>query len=74
MICEGEIAHPENEDEPILHVGDRLRVTTLAGSEPNEMTLRIIGIAKESGQTMGTSPDSMIIIPVRTSEQFFDSS
>ena len=68
------IAHPENEDEPILHVGDRLRVTTLAGSEPNEMTLRIIGIAKESGQTMGTSPDSMIIIPVRTSEQFFDSS
>jgi putative ABC transport system permease protein len=68
------IAHPDGEDEPVLHVGGRLKVSTLAGSEPNEMTLRIIGIIKETGMTMGTSPDTMIIVPIRTSEQFFDSS
>jgi putative ABC transport system permease protein len=55
-------------------VGDRLKLSTIETSEPKEMTLRIIGITKESGMTMGMSPDEMIIIPVRTSEQFFESS
>jgi putative ABC transport system permease protein len=73
-IIGAKIAHPDSEDEPILQVGDRVKITTLAGSESKEMTLRIIGVTKESGQTMGVNPDDMIIIPVRTSEQFLGSS
>ena len=45
-IIGAKIAHPDSEDNPILHVGDRLKITTLAGSESKEMTLRIIGITK----------------------------
>jgi putative ABC transport system permease protein len=73
-IIGSKIAHPDNEEEPILQVGDRLKLSTIDTSEPKEITLRIIGITKESGMTMGMSPDEMIIIPVRTSEQFFESS
>ena len=73
-IIGSKIAQPEGEEEPILQVGDRLKLTTIGTSEPKELTLRIIGIIKESGMTMGMSPDEMIVIPVRTSEQFFETS
>jgi putative ABC transport system permease protein len=72
-IIGSKISHPDNEEEPILQVGDRLKLTAIESSEPREITLRIIGITKESGMTMGMSPDEMIIIPLRTSEQLFDS-
>ncbi|EMR73939.1 ABC-type antimicrobial peptide transport system, permease component [Thaumarchaeota archaeon SCGC AB-539-E09] len=73
-VIGSKVAHPDNEEEPILRVGDRLKVTTVGTTELKEMTLRIIGVSKESGQTMGVSPDNMIMIPLRTSEQFFESS
>jgi len=71
-IIGAKVAHPEGEEEPILTVGDRLKITSLGTSESKELSLRIIGITKESGMTMGVNPDDMIIIPVRTSEQFFE--
>ncbi len=68
------VAHPDNEAEPILNVGDRIKISALGTTEPKEITLRIIGITKTSGMSMGMSPDDMIMIPVRTSEQLFESS
>jgi len=67
------IAKPDNEDKPVLEVGDRLIIKTIGEKQDRELTLRIVGIVKESGTTMGVSPDDMIVIPIRTSEQFFDS-
>ncbi len=67
------IAKPDNKDKPVLEVGDRLIIKTIGEKQDNELTLRIVGIVKESGTTMGVSPDDMIVIPIRTSEQFFDS-
>src|SRR4030042_83312 len=72
-IIGANVAHPEGDEEPVLRVGDRLKITALGTSEPKETTLRIIGITKESGMTMGVNPDDMIMIPVMTSEQFFGS-
>jgi putative ABC transport system permease protein len=73
-IIGSNVAHPDTEDEPILSVGDRLKITTLGTFEPHEITLRIIGITKDSGMSMSMSPDDMIMIPIRTSEQLFESS
>jgi putative ABC transport system permease protein len=73
-IIGSNVAHPDNEAEPILSVGDRLKISTLGTSEPHEITLRIIGITKNTGMSMGMSPDDMIMIPLRTSEQLFENS
>ncbi len=72
-IIGSNIAKPDDEDKPILQVGDRLVIKTIGTKQERELTLRIVGIGKESGTTMGVSPDDMIVIPIRTSEQFFDS-
>ena len=64
------VAHPDSETEPILEVGDRLKITTI-GAESNEITLRIIGITEDSGMSMSMSPDDAIMIPLRTSEILF---
>jgi putative ABC transport system permease protein len=71
-IIGSNVAHPDYEAKPILSVGDRLKISTLGTSEPNEITLRIIGITKDSGMSMAMNPDEMIMIPVRTSEQLFE--
>jgi putative ABC transport system permease protein len=72
-IIGSNIAKPDSEDKPVLQVGDRLVIKTIGTKLERELTLRIVGIGKESGTTMGVSPDDMIVIPIRTSEQFFDS-
>jgi putative ABC transport system permease protein len=73
VIIGQNIAKPNSEDKSVLQVGDRLIIKTIGEKQDRELTLRIVGIAKESGTTMGVSPDDMIVIPIRTSEQFFDS-
>ncbi len=73
-IIGSNVAQPDKGAEPILSVGDRIKISTLGTSEPHEITLRIIGITKESGMSMAMSPDDMIMIPVRTSEQLFENS
>ena len=68
------VAFPDTELEPILEVGDRLKITTVGASEPKEITLRIIGITEDSGMSMAMSPDDAIMIPLRTSELLFENS
>ena len=71
-IIGSKVAHPSGEDEPILKVGDRLRIKTLGAPQEREMTVRVVGIMKERGSMLGVNPDEMIMIPLRTSEQLFD--
>lgn len=68
------VAFPDTALEPILEVGDRLKITTIGANEPEEITLRIIGITEDSGMSMSMSPDDAILIPLRTSELLFGNS
>jgi len=71
-IIGAKVAHPSGEDEPVLYVGDRLRIKTMGLPQEKEMTVRIVGVMKERGSIMGVNPDEMILLPIRTSEQLFD--
>jgi putative ABC transport system permease protein len=66
-----DVFQPPTEDEPILRLGDRLRVTTSVGGVDKELTLRIVGVLKKTGGSFGSS-DSVILIPLKTYEQFFE--
>ena len=68
------VAFPDTELEPILEVGDRLKISTIGATESKEITLRIIGITEDSGMSMAMSPDDAIMIPLRTSELLFGNS
>jgi len=72
-IIGAKVAHPSGEEEPILQVGDRLRITALGFLPEKEMTVRVVGVMKERGSILGVNPDDMIMLPIRTSEQLFDS-
>ena len=65
------IANPLGSEQSVLKIGDRIKVTANVRGVQKEMTLRIIGVIKESG-TVFQSSDSMILIPIRTYEQFFE--
>ena len=65
------IANPLGSEQSVLKIGDRIKVTANVRGVQKEMTLRIIGVLKESG-TVFQSSDSMILIPIRTYEQFFE--
>ena len=66
-----DVFQPPDEDEPILRLGDRVRVTTRVGGVDKELTLRIVGVLKKTGGSFGSS-DSMVLIPLKTYEQFFE--
>jgi len=66
------LAQPPQEDEPILEVGDRIKVKADVDGEDRVMTLRIVGVLEETGGSFGFSQDDVIFIPLRTYEQFFD--
>lgn len=67
------VAQPKDEDMPILEVGDRIQLTTTVNGVVKEVTLRIIGVLKQTGGSF-SQIDSLIIIPQQTYEQIFETS
>ncbi len=67
------VAQPKDEDLPILEVGDRIQLTTTVNGVVKEITLRIIGVLKQTGGSFSQT-DSLIIIPQQTYEQIFETS
>ncbi len=65
------IAQPDPEDDPIFEVGDRIKIYSEVDGVEKELTLRVIGVMKETGGSFGTS-DTAVYIPLRTHEQFFE--
>jgi len=74
IIIGSKIAQPDGESEPILRVGDRIKIVTFGVVPEQEMTFRIVGIMKSSGGMEQMNPDTMVLIPIRVCEQLFDSS
>ena len=73
IIIGSKIAQPDGESEPILRVGDRIKIVTFGVVPEREMTFRIVGIMKSSGGMEQMNPDTMVLIPIRVCEQLFDS-
>jgi len=72
VLVGNNLAFPPSEDKQIIEVGDRVKIRTLGVAEEKEITLRVIGISAENGGIFGINPDDLMIIPLRTVEQLFD--
>jgi len=66
------VAHPTDEEEPILGVGDRIKLAVKVRGEHKEITLRVVGVLAEHGTMFGLDVDNMIGIPFRTYDQLFE--
>jgi len=65
------VVQPPSEDNPVLSLGDRIKVSANVNGVDKEMTLRIVGVLKKTGGSFGSS-DSVVLIPLKTYEQFFE--
>ncbi len=66
------VAQPTDEDEKIISIGDRIKMSVRVRGETKEITLRIIGILEEHGTMFGLDVDNAIGIPFRTYDQLFE--
>jgi len=66
------VAHPTDEEEPILGVGDRIKLAVKVRGEHKEITIRVIGVLAEHGTMFGLDVDNVIGIPFRTYDQLFE--
>ncbi|MFQ6052931.1 MAG: ABC transporter permease, partial [Candidatus Bathyarchaeia archaeon] len=48
------VAKPRDEDEPIIDVGDRIRLRVRVEGEDREMMFRVVGVMEEVGGTFGS--------------------
>ena len=72
VIVGSNIAQPLDLDEPIVELGDRIKITATVNEVEKELTLRVIGILKETGSSFGANLDDSIAIPLSTAQQFFE--
>ncbi len=66
------VAHPNDEEEPILGVGDRIKLSVNVRGEEKEITLRVVGMLEEHGTMFGLDVDNVIGIPFRTYDQLYE--
>ncbi len=66
------LALPPNEEEAVLDVGDRIKLTVRVRGESKEITLRVIGVLEEHGTMFGINVDDALVIPFRTYDQLFE--
>ena len=66
------VAHPLDLDDPIIDLGDRIKIKANVDGVEKELTVRVICILKESGSGFGADLDNSITIPLNTAQQFFE--
>ncbi len=64
------VAVPDLDGEPLVEVGDRIKLTADVNAEEKVLTVRVVGILAETGGFMAS--DSDFFIPLKTVEQFFE--
>jgi len=72
VVIGANIAQPLDEDEPILEVGDRLKVKAKVNGVEKELSLRVVGVYGRTGGSFGADLDNSIGIPLRTAQQFWE--
>lgn len=71
-VIGAKVAHPDDEDEPIFEVGDRINLKVRVEGEERKMMFRVVGIFKEMGGSFGSDEDTSIVIPLRVCQQLYD--
>lgn len=72
VIVGANIAHPRDLDEPIIDLGDRIKITARVEGEEKQLTLRVIGILEETGGNVGANLDDALSIPLHTAQTLFE--
>jgi len=72
VVVGANIAHPSDEADPLIRVGDRIKIKSRVGEEEKTLTLRVVGIYERTGGSFGANLDDSIGIPLRTAQQFFE--
>jgi len=72
VIVGSNIAQPFDVDEPIVELGDRIKIKAVVEGIEKELTLRVIGILKETGSSFGANLDDSIAIPLKTAQQLYE--
>lgn len=72
VIVGSNIAQPFDVDEPIVELGERIKIKAVVEGIEKELTLRVIGILKETGSSFGANLDDSIAIPLKTAQQLYE--
>ena len=72
VVVGANIAQPRDMDEPILGVGDRIKIEVSVQDRAKELTLRVVGVYQRTGGSFGANLDDSIGIPLRTAQQLFE--
>jgi len=62
------LAYPEENGEPILKVGDRMKLSFYVGGEQREATFRVVGIMEKMGGTFGSEDDRSLIMSLKDAQ------
>ena len=66
------IAHPQDLDEPIVKLGDRIKIKVVVDGVEKEATLRVVALLKETGGSFGANLDDSITIPLKMAQQLYE--
>lgn len=72
VIIGANIAWPQDQEAPILEVGDRITLHTRVGDIEKTLTVRVLGVLTKMGSTFGINLDDAIALPLRDAQQFFE--
>jgi len=72
VVVGSNVAHPKDLDEPIVELGDRIKITARVDGEEKTLTLRVIGILEETGGNIGANLDDSLSIPLQTAQTLYD--
>ena len=72
VVVGSNVAHPKDLDEPIVELGDRIKITARVNGEEKTLTLRVIGILEETGGNIGANLDDSLSIPLQTAQTLYD--
>ena len=67
-----DLAFSSDGEKPIIRVGDRIKIEAYVDGENKELNVRVVGILAKTGGVISENFDSMLILPIRTAEKFFD--
>lgn len=72
VVVGSNVAHPKDLDEPIVELGDRIKILARVKGEEKTLTLRVIGILEETGGNIGANLDDSLSIPLQTAQTLFE--
>lgn len=70
-IVGANIAHPRDLDDPIINLGNRIKIKVQVQGQEKEVTLRIIGIVERTGLSFGVNIDNSVVLPLQTAQQLY---